>query len=145
MPREQRIRTTALALSSALGDLPLARVVLEAGGTLAVAEPPRGGTSAMRWSVANPRQVALIAGSQRKTDRLDAAWLARLGRFDPALLAPIRHRSEQSQHRPRRGARPRRAGALQDAAHQPRTRAVKASRRRAGPSRPAATRPGRDR
>ena len=48
--------------------------------------------------VANPRQVALIARSQRKTDRLDAAWLARLGRFDPELLAPIRHRSEASQH-----------------------------------------------
>ena len=48
--------------------------------------------------VANPRQVALIARGQRKTDRLDAAWLARLGRFDPELLAPIRHRSEQSQH-----------------------------------------------
>ena len=29
--------------------------------------------------VANPRQVALIARSQRKTDRLDAEWLARLG------------------------------------------------------------------
>ena len=48
--------------------------------------------------VANPRQVALIARNQRKTDRLDAEWLARLGRFDPQLLAPIRHRSEQSQH-----------------------------------------------
>ena len=48
--------------------------------------------------VANPRQVALIARSQRKTDRLDAAWLARLRGFDPELLAPIRHRSEQSQH-----------------------------------------------
>ena len=48
--------------------------------------------------VANPRQVALIARNQRKTDRLDAAWLARLGRFDPELLAPIRHRSEASQH-----------------------------------------------
>ena len=48
--------------------------------------------------VANPRQVALIARSQRKTDRLDAEWLARLGRFDPELLSPIRHRSEQSQH-----------------------------------------------
>ena len=29
---------------------------------------------------------------------LPAAWLARLGRFDPELLAPIHHRSEQSQH-----------------------------------------------
>ena len=95
--REQRIRTTALALSSALGDLPPARVVLEAG--------PRSpwlsrvvADLGHEVVVANPRQVALIAGNQRKTDRLDAAWLARLGRFDPELLAPIRHRSEQSQH-----------------------------------------------
>ena len=48
--------------------------------------------------VANPRQVALIARSRRKTDRLDAAWPARLGRFGPELLAPIRHRREQSRH-----------------------------------------------
>ena len=95
--REQRIRTTALALSGALGDLPRARVVLEAG--------PRSPWLSRLVAdlghevvVANPRQVALIAGNQRKTDRLDAAWLARLGRFDPELLAPIRHRSEQSQH-----------------------------------------------
>ena len=95
--REQRIRTTALAVGGALGDLPPARVVLEAGPrspwlSRVVADV---GHDAV---VANPRQVALIARSQRKTDRLDAAWLARLGRFDPELLAPIRHRSEQSQH-----------------------------------------------
>ena len=95
--RERRVRTTELALSSVLGDLPRSRVVLEAG--------PRSPWLSRLMAdlghevvVANPRQVALIARSQRKTDRLDAEWLARLGRFDPELLAPIRHRSEQSQH-----------------------------------------------
>ena len=95
--RERRVRTAAAALSGALGDLPRARVVLEAG--------PRSpwlsrvvADLGHEVVVANPRQVALIARSQRKTDRLDAAWLARLGRFDPELLAPIRHRSEASQH-----------------------------------------------
>ena len=95
--RERRVHTTALALSSALGDLPRARVVIEAG--------PRSPWLSRLVAdlghevvVANPRQVALIARGQRKTDRLDAAWLARLGRFDPELLAPIRHRSERSQH-----------------------------------------------
>ena len=95
--RERRVRTTELALSSALGDLPPSRVVLEAG--------PRSPWLSRLVAdlghevvVANSRQVALIARSQRKTDRLDAAWLARLGRFDPELLAPIRHRSERSQH-----------------------------------------------
>ena len=95
--RERRVRTAAAALGAALTGLPPARVVIEAG--------PRSpwlsrvvADLGHEVVVANPRQVALIAGSQRKTDRLDAAWLARLGRFDPELLAPIRHRSEQSQH-----------------------------------------------
>jgi transposase len=47
--------------------------------------------------VANPRQVALIARSKRKNDRLDALALARLGRFDPALLHPIKHRGKEAQ------------------------------------------------
>jgi transposase len=47
--------------------------------------------------VANPRQVALIARNQRKTDRLDAERLARLARFDPELLQPVHHRSRQAQ------------------------------------------------
>jgi transposase len=47
--------------------------------------------------VANPRQVALIAKNQRKTDRLDAMRLARLARVDPQLLSPITHRTRQSQ------------------------------------------------
>ncbi len=95
--RERRVRTAAAALSTALTGLPRSRVVLEAG--------PRSpwlsrvvAAFGHEVVVANPRQVALIARSQRKTDRLDAEWLARLGRFDPELLAPIRHRSEQSQH-----------------------------------------------
>lgn len=41
--------------------------------------------------VANARRVKLIAEADRKTDRVDAETLARLGRADPALLAPIRH------------------------------------------------------
>ena len=70
--RERRVRTTELALSGALEDLSpwLSRVVADLGHEVVVA---------------NPRQVALIARSHRKTDRLDAAWLARLGRLDPEL------------------------------------------------------------
>jgi len=44
--------------------------------------------------VANARQVKLISESSRKNDKLDAQMLARLARVDPALLRPIRHRSE---------------------------------------------------
>lgn len=47
--------------------------------------------------VANPRKVALITGGRRKNDRIDAEKLARLGRVDPKLLAPIVHRGEQAQ------------------------------------------------
>ena len=47
--------------------------------------------------VANARRVHLITRSQRKTDRADAEWLARLGRADPELLSPVQHRSEQAQ------------------------------------------------
>src|SRR5258708_13383 len=47
--------------------------------------------------VAKARQVQLISASTRKNDRMDARLLARLGRVDPQLLRPIRHRSEQAQ------------------------------------------------
>jgi transposase len=46
---------------------------------------------------ANARQVRLIAKSDRKTDRIDAEILARLGRLDPKLLHPIEHRREKAQ------------------------------------------------
>ena len=47
--------------------------------------------------VANARELKLISHSSRKSDQLDARTLARLARMDPALLRPIRHRSEQAQ------------------------------------------------
>jgi transposase len=47
--------------------------------------------------VANARKIRLIYGGKRKTDRLDAHKLARLGRLDPNLLYPIEHRGEHSQ------------------------------------------------
>ena len=94
--REERVRTTTAALTRALAPLQDARVVLEVG--------PRSPWLSRMLSelghdviVANPRQVALIARSQRKTDRSDAEHLARLGRFDPRLLFPIRHRGATAQ------------------------------------------------
>ena len=94
--REERVRTTTAALTRALTPLQGARVVIEVG--------PRSPWLSRMFAelghdviVANPRQVRLIARSQRKTDRSDAEHLARLGRFDPALLFPIRHRSAMAQ------------------------------------------------
>lgn len=47
--------------------------------------------------VANARQLRLIYASVDKDDRLDALRLAKLGRFDPELLKPIEHRTDESQ------------------------------------------------
>lgn len=47
--------------------------------------------------VANPRRVKLISNNERKSDKVDAELLARLGRVDVKLLAPIRHRSKDAQ------------------------------------------------
>jgi transposase len=47
--------------------------------------------------VANARRVRLIAENVSKCDPLDAETLARLGRLDPALLAPITHRGAAAQ------------------------------------------------
>ena len=47
--------------------------------------------------VANPVKVALITKNVKKTDPVDAEYLARLVRFDRELLFPIHHRGEQGQ------------------------------------------------
>jgi transposase len=47
--------------------------------------------------VANARELRKIRQSDRKNDRADAEILARMLRFDPQLLCPIRHRSAQMQ------------------------------------------------
>jgi transposase len=47
--------------------------------------------------VANPRKLRGIYQNERKSDRVDAQWLARVARVDPKLLAPITHRGRQAQ------------------------------------------------
>jgi transposase len=47
--------------------------------------------------VANPRRLKMIYDSDSKCDEADAEALARLGRLDPSLLRPVRHRSLKSQ------------------------------------------------
>src|SRR6266567_1035137 len=48
-------------------------------------------------TVANPRRVKLISQSDSKSDSQDAELLARLGRADAALLAPVKHRGRAAQ------------------------------------------------
>ena len=47
--------------------------------------------------VANPRKLRLIYQNDSKSDRVDAEYLARVGRLDPALLAPLTHRGAETQ------------------------------------------------
>jgi transposase len=47
--------------------------------------------------VANARRVRLIYANDAKNDKVDAETLARVGRLDPKLLFPIRHRGEEAQ------------------------------------------------
>lgn len=47
--------------------------------------------------VANSRQIPMVTEQVQKSDYLDAEMLARLARFDPKLLKPIRHREVQQQ------------------------------------------------
>lgn len=47
--------------------------------------------------VGNPRKLRAIWADDNKSDVRDAEMLARIARFDPQLLYPINHRSEQAQ------------------------------------------------
>lgn len=47
--------------------------------------------------VANPGKLRRIWENDQKCDRADAEYLARVGRLDPRLLAPVRHRGEGAQ------------------------------------------------
>ena len=47
--------------------------------------------------VANPRKVRAIYANTRKSDQNDARMIARLARFDPQLLHPVEHATEQCQ------------------------------------------------
>ena len=46
--------------------------------------------------VANPRRLRAIYQNENKSDRVDAEYLARIGRLDPTLLYPLRHRSPEA-------------------------------------------------
>ena len=94
--REDRIRTTPDAVGVWFAGYRSARVVLEVGPHspwLSRLLKEQGHEAV----VANPRRVRLIAEAERKSDRIDAETLARLGRADPKLLRPIEHRGKAAQ------------------------------------------------
>jgi transposase len=89
--KEDRVRTTPEALEEIFRVILSSKIVIEAG----ILSPwvsrllERLGH---RVIVANARKVRLIYQSDRKNDRLDAQMLAKLGRVDVSLLAPVQPR-----------------------------------------------------
>jgi transposase len=93
---QDRMRTTKGSLEKRLSKFQDARVILEVG-THSRWMAELIGTLGHEVIVANPRQVRLIWKRRTKTDRSDALVLARLGRLDVDLLAPVQHRSRGAQ------------------------------------------------
>ena len=93
---ENRVRSTDQALEERFGTLTATRFVIETGTHSPwVSRLLKDmGHSVV---VANARKLRMIYESNRKNDRLDARMLARLGRADVELLAPVRHRSAKAQ------------------------------------------------
>jgi transposase len=93
---EGRISTTRTALERQFRSMTPKRIAIESG-------------THSRWVsrllnelghnviVANSRKLRLIYENRHKNDKVDAEYLARLGRLDPKLLSPIDHREEDAQ------------------------------------------------
>jgi transposase len=93
---EGRVRTTPKAIGAFLRSRERCRVVLEVG-THSPWLSRLAQAAGHEVFVANPRSLRFIYGNTRKSDRRDAELLARVGRMDPKLLSPIRHRREETQ------------------------------------------------
>lgn len=93
---EARLRSTPAALGRRFRQEPTARMVLEAG-THSPWVSRLLEQCGHEVHVANPRRLRLIYQNDFKSDRVDAQYLARIGRLDPALLAPFRHRQADTQ------------------------------------------------
>jgi transposase len=93
---ESRIRTKREAFTKKFKNLPRMRIALEAG-----THSPWVSRLLKEWGhhvlVANPRKLRLIYQNDKKSDRVDAEYLARVARVDERLLAPIEHRGAAAQ------------------------------------------------
>ena len=91
---EGQLRTTQEDVREFFQALTAARVVIEVGTHSAWVQDV-----ITEWGhevlVANPRLMEGSKRRKRKSDRIDANKLARLGRVDPQSLYPIRHRSRE--------------------------------------------------
>lgn len=92
---EGRVRTEEDAVRAWFSREP-ARVVLEVGTHSPWVSRTLEGLG-HEVIVANPRRLRFIWSETDKTDRKDAEQLARVGRMDPTLLRPIKHRGREAQ------------------------------------------------
>lgn len=91
-----RFPTTTQAIERRFGHSPACRIALEAGTHSSwVSQLLK--SLGHEVVVADARRLRLIYQNERKNDRADAEYLARLLRLDPQLLSPVHHRSPQSQ------------------------------------------------
>jgi transposase len=93
---ESRLPNKPAALERRFGACEPVRIVLEAGTHSPWVSRLLEGLG-HNVLVANPRKLRLIYQNESKSDRVDAEYLARVGRLDPSLLAPLRHRSAETQ------------------------------------------------
>lgn len=93
---ESRVRTSREALCHRFAGVERMRVAVEVG-THSCWISRLLGELGHQVIVANAAKIALIYRNPRKRDRADAQTLARLAAFDPRMLHPIQHRSEQAQ------------------------------------------------
>jgi transposase len=93
---ERWVQTTVSDWVGYLRQKPAARVVMEVG-THSPWMSREAEALGHEVIVANPSEMQGRRGRRRRNDKLDAEKLARLGRADPKLLHPIRHRGEAAQ------------------------------------------------
>src|SRR5580698_9203178 len=93
---EQKVATTPEAIKQTFGKMPRSLIAMETG-----THSPWVSRLLTELGheviVAHAQKVESITKSNRKDDRHDARTLARLARFDPELLGPVRHRSAKAQ------------------------------------------------
>lgn len=93
---QRTLPTTQRGLQRTFAELAPSRVVMEVG-THSPWVSRLLASLGHEVIVANAREVKSISQSRSKSDAADAEQLARLGRADPQLLRPIRHRGAQAQ------------------------------------------------
>lgn len=90
-----KVSTTHAALSKRFARFAGARIVLEAS-THSPWVAEHLASMGLETLVVDPRQMPLPSGRARqKTDRIDAEYLARMGRADPRMFRAVKHRGPE--------------------------------------------------